>query len=166
MIRILIVGDQTFLCEVLQSWLDIKKDFQVVGYANNGKIAVEQLEFLQPDIVLMDIEMPEMNGLTATKKICNNFPSIKVIVLSANYDINSLNNAFQAGAQGYLLKTNKTEELANTIRLVYKGYNQIQSGLHKQEFHKNALLNHINSKKKLFRIDEPTIIRKQHKISY
>ena len=129
MTRILLVDDQTLICEILQTRLETEKDFQVVGYANNGQTAIQQVERLQPDVILMDIEMPEMNGLTAIKIIKDRFPQIQIIVLSGNNNAAFLAKALTAGAQGYLVKTNKAEDLANTIRLVGEGNNQIEPKL-------------------------------------
>ncbi|MGL5075868.1 MAG: response regulator, partial [Waterburya sp.] len=86
MINILLVDDQALLCEVLKTWLDVEKDLQVVGVAHNGQEAIEQVEKLQPDIVLMDIDMPQMDGLNATKIISQRFPQVKVIFLSGHDD--------------------------------------------------------------------------------
>ena len=129
MTRILLVDDQTLICEILQTRLEAESDFQVVGSANNGQKAIQQVEKLQPDVVLMDIEMPEMNGLSAIKIIKNRFPQTRIIVLSGNNDAAFLASALKAGAQGYLVKTNQVENLANTIRFVHQGNNQIEPTL-------------------------------------
>ncbi|AFZ36650.1 response regulator receiver protein [Stanieria cyanosphaera PCC 7437] len=125
MISILLVDDQALLCEVLKTWLEVEQDFQVVGVAHNGEQALDQVEVLQPDIVLMDIDMPGMNGLSATKIICERFPQVKVIFLSAHDDDNYLGKSLKAGAKGYLLKNTTAEELAHKIRAVY--HNQTPS---------------------------------------
>ncbi|BAU66410.1 two component LuxR family transcriptional regulator [Stanieria sp. NIES-3757] len=119
MISILLVDDQALLCEVLKTWLEVEQDFQVVGVAHNGEQALDQVEILQPDIVLMDIDMPGMNGLSATKIICERFPQVKVIFLSAHDDDNYLGKSLKAGAKAYLLKNTTAEELAHKIRSVY-----------------------------------------------
>lgn len=120
MIRILLVDDQALLCEVLKTWLEVEQDFQVVGVAHNGEEALEKVEILEPDIVLMDIDMPGMNGLSATKIICERFPQVKVIFLSGHDDDNYLGKSLKAGAKGYLLKNTTAEELAHKIRSVYQ----------------------------------------------
>jgi DNA-binding NarL/FixJ family response regulator/multidrug efflux pump subunit AcrA (membrane-fusion protein) len=125
MIRILLVDDLVLLCEVLQTWLEEQDDFWVVGRAHNGLSAIAQVEALNPDVVLMDIEMPQMNGIMATEIISQRFPQTKVIMLSACEDEILLRQSLQAGAQGYLLKTVDTQELANTIRFVKRGCHQI-----------------------------------------
>ena len=129
MTRILLVDDQTLICEILQTRLEAEKDFQIVGYANNGQKAIQQVEKLQPDVILMDIEMPGMNGLTAIKIIKDRFPQTRIIVLSGNNEAALLTKALTAGAQGYLVKTDKAEDLASIIRFVYRGNNQIEPKL-------------------------------------
>ena len=119
MIRILIVDDQELICEILQTSLESQPDIQVVGRANNGEIAVEKANVLRPDIVLMDINMPVMDGLTATEKLSRSLPEVKVIVFSS--DRESLHHdVIKAGAKGYIPKTSKTNEIIEQIRLVYR----------------------------------------------
>jgi DNA-binding NarL/FixJ family response regulator len=125
MIRIFLVDDQRLVCETLKTHLEVDKDFQVVGTANNGEKAIEQIAILKPDIVLIDIEMPGMDGLTATKIICERHPEVKVVVLSAYDDDNYLLKALRAGAKGYLLKNITSQELVNTIRSVHLGQRNI-----------------------------------------
>ena len=81
MITILLVDDQALLCEMLKTWLDVEKDINVLGVAHNGQEAIAKVEQLQPDMVLMDIDMPQMDGLQATKIISQRFPKVKVIFL-------------------------------------------------------------------------------------
>jgi DNA-binding NarL/FixJ family response regulator len=119
MINILLVDDQALLCEVLKTWLDVEADLQVVGVAHNGQEAIRQVEKLKPDIVLMDIDMPQMDGLNATKIICQRFPTVKVIFLSGHDDDSYLGKSLRAGAKGYLLKNTTAEELVLKIRSVY-----------------------------------------------
>jgi YesN/AraC family two-component response regulator len=119
MIRILLVDDQALLCEVLKTWLEVEQDFQVIGVAHNGQEALEKVEMLQPDIVLMDIDMPGMNGLNATEIICERFPQVKVIFLTGHDDDTYLGKSLRGGAKGYLLKNTTAEELAQKIRSVY-----------------------------------------------
>ena len=119
MIKILLVDDQTLLCEVLKTWLDVEQDIQVLGVANDGYKAIEEVEKLQPDIVLMDIDMPQMDGLKATKVISQRFPQVKVIVLSGHDDDVYLGKSLRAGAKAYLLKNTAADELVQKIRSVY-----------------------------------------------
>ena len=119
MIRILLVDDQTLLCEVLKTWLEVEEDFQVIGVAHNGNEALSKIEVLLPDIVLMDIDMPGMNGLNATQIISERYPEVKVIFLSGHDEDDYLGKSLRAGAKGYLLKNTTAEELAGKVRHVY-----------------------------------------------
>ena len=127
MINILLVDDQALLCEVLKTWLDVEKDIQVLGVAHDGQKAIEAVEELQPDIVLMDIDMPQMNGLKATEIISQRFPQVKVIFLSGHDDDVYLGKSLRAGAKGYLLKNTTAEELVQKIRSVYDEVNLLES---------------------------------------
>ena len=129
MIRLLVVDDQSIICKGLKAILQLESDFHVVGTADNGQTAIEQVEALQPDVVLMDVKMPVMDGKTATGIICQQFPNVKVLVLSTFDDDQYITETMKAGAKGYLLKDMPPEELAQAIRLVYKGYNQMGPGL-------------------------------------
>ncbi|MBD2166030.1 response regulator transcription factor [Calothrix membranacea FACHB-236] len=128
-IRLLIVDDQSLIRQGLKAMLEQERDLQVVGDAENGKVALEMVAELQPDVVLMDLRMPEMDGRTATKQIVENFPHIKVLVLSTFDDDTSLAGAMRAGAKGYLLKDMPSSELANAIRFGHYGYTQFGPGL-------------------------------------
>ncbi|HEY9767064.1 MAG TPA: response regulator transcription factor [Coleofasciculaceae cyanobacterium] len=127
MINILLVDDQALLCEVLKTWLDVEQDIQVLGVAHNGQDAIQEVEKLQPDIVLMDINMPQMDGLKATKIISQRFPKVKVIFLSGHDDDAYLGKSLQAGAKGYLLKNTTADELVQKIRSVYNNVNLLES---------------------------------------
>ncbi len=127
MINILLVDDQALLCEVLKTWLDVEKDIQVLGIAHDGQEAIEAVEQLQPDIVLMDIDMPQMDGLEATKIISQRFPQVKVIFLSGHDDEVYLSKSLRAGAKGYLLKNTTAEELVQKIRSVYNNVNLLET---------------------------------------
>jgi DNA-binding NarL/FixJ family response regulator len=120
MIRILLADDQDLLCEILQTSLETEADLQIVGRANNGQVALEKIDRLHPDIVLLDINMPVMDGLTATEKIVHNFPETKVIVLSGSEDELLRANAIHAGAKSYIPKTAKASDIVEQIRLVYR----------------------------------------------
>lgn len=129
MIRILLVDDQAIIREALKVLLEQEQDFEIVGTANNGQAAIEQVDALRPDILLIDILMPGMDGVTATQIICQRFPETKVIVLSGHDDEEYLANALRAGAKGYLLKTTGGQDLASTIRAVQRGHGQLGPGL-------------------------------------
>jgi HlyD family secretion protein len=129
MIRILIVEDQNIIRQGIQALLEPKPKLKVVGTAEDGNSAIEQVGTLMPDLVLMDIEMPEMNGITATQKICQQFPKTKVLVLSSHEDREYVTQALRAGAEGYLLKNTLAEDLEQAIWSVYQGRSQIESRL-------------------------------------
>ena len=129
MINILIVDDQKTIRNILESYLQKESDLKIVGFAVNGKEAIDQISVLQPDVVLMDLEMPIMNGLDATKIIADKFVTTKVLILTIHDNEQDLNRALHNGAKGYLLKTAPGEELINAIRQVNKGYFQLGSEL-------------------------------------
>ena len=128
-IRILLVDDQNLVRQGLQALIKDNLKLELVGYAVNGKDAIEQVGMQQPDIVLIDIEMPQMNGIVATQKICQQFPQTKVIVLSSHEDVEYVIQSLKAGAKGYLLKETLFEDLEKSIELVHHGYSQISSKL-------------------------------------
>ena len=129
MIHLLLVDDQELVCQGLQAMLNLELDIEVVGVANNGQVAIQQVEALQPDVVLMDIRMPIMDGREATRIICQRFPNTKVLVVSTFDEDEYITHSIKAGAKGYLLKDMPVEELAQAIRLVYRGYSQMGPGL-------------------------------------
>jgi DNA-binding NarL/FixJ family response regulator len=129
MIKILIVDDQNFTRQALQAILEAEGDFEVVGKATNGTEAVEYLEQKPVDITLVDLEMPEMSGLTVTKILGKRFPDTKVLILSSHDDKDSINAAVEAGARGYLLKSTSAQEIVDTIRAIQRGYFQLGPGL-------------------------------------
>jgi HlyD family secretion protein len=128
-IRILIVDDQNFVRMMLQYSLESQLDLEVVGTAHSGQDAFDQIEQLHPNIALVDIEMPGLNGLTITRTISEKYAQTKVLVLSSHDDDSYIRDALQAGAKGYLLKDTPPEELAHAIRFVQKGYLQLGPGL-------------------------------------
>ena len=129
MIRLLVADDQNLIRHALQVYLETEKDLEVVGSAQDGQTTLEQIEALNPDVVLLDIEMPGMSGLSTTQIICQKFPETKVLVLSSHDDEYYINEALKMGAKGYLLKNTAAEDLANVIRSVHKGYFQLGPGL-------------------------------------
>ena len=129
MIQLLLVDDQELVCQGLQAMLNLESDIEVVGVANNGQVAIQRVEALQPDVILMDIRMPIMDGREATRIICQRFPDTKVLVVSTFDEDDYITHAIKAGAKGYLLKDMPVEELAQAIRLVDRGYTQMGPGL-------------------------------------
>ncbi|NJO43916.1 MAG: response regulator transcription factor [Cyanobacteria bacterium CRU_2_1] len=129
MIRVLLVDDQSLIRQGLNALLEIEPDLQIVGEAENGQMAIEQVKALQPDVVLMDLRMPVMDGVAATRAISQQFPKIKVLVLTTFDTDEYVAEALRQGAIGYLLKDTPSEELANAIRAVHKGYSQFSPGI-------------------------------------
>jgi two-component system response regulator NreC len=123
-IKILLVDDQNIMLDGLQSLLERDSDFQVVGRANNGVQALAQTESLKPDIVLMDISMPEMDGIEATKAIkeTRKTKDVKVLVLSMYALKDFVNELLEAGASGYVLKNTSREELREALLTVASGH--------------------------------------------
>ncbi|AKL83323.1 YfiK [Bacillus atrophaeus UCMB-5137] len=128
-IRLCIVDDHSFIRESLYTILDEQKDLQVVGMAEDGEQAVELCGRLNPDLVLMDLEMPNQDGIRATKIIKGKWPDIRVLILSTFQDIERAKEIIRSGADGYLLKSIESRELAESIRLVYRGATMIDQDL-------------------------------------
>jgi DNA-binding NarL/FixJ family response regulator len=129
MIRLLLVDDQSLVRDGIKAMLGVESDLQIVGTADNGETAIKQVEALQPDVVLMDVRMPVMDGRKATQIISERFPDIKVLVLSTFDNDQYITEAIGVGAKGYLLKDMPSEELAWAIRFVHRGYTQLAPGL-------------------------------------
>jgi DNA-binding NarL/FixJ family response regulator len=129
MIRLILVDDQSLIRRGLRALLSTDPDLEVIGEGENGQEGIDLVANLQPDIVLMDIRMPIVDGVVATREICQRFPQAKVLVLTTFDDTEYVSQALQAGASGYLLKDTPFEELTQAIQFVYKGYTQIGPGL-------------------------------------
>jgi DNA-binding NarL/FixJ family response regulator len=128
-IKILVVDDQNFTRQALQVILETEPDFEVVAKATSGIEAIKYLEQTKIDITIVDLEMPEMNGLTLTKILGQRFPETKAVILSSHDDEDNINSAVEAGARGYLLKNTSAQEIVDTIRAVQRGYFQLGPGL-------------------------------------
>jgi DNA-binding NarL/FixJ family response regulator len=115
-IRLLIVDDHLLAREGVKEILEGQKEFEIVGEASNGLQAIEKTKELMPDLVLMDISMPKMNGFDATKEIKNFFPNVKIVMMTVSYDITDWFEALKRGAQGYLLKNLNTEDMLNGLK--------------------------------------------------
>lgn len=129
MIRLLLVDDQSLVCQGLAAMLSMEEDLEILGTASNGQTAIDLVAKQQPDVVLIDVRMPFMDGREATRIIVQQFPKVKVLVLSTFDDDQYITDAIQAGAKGYLLKDMPCEELTQAIRLVHSGYTQLGPGL-------------------------------------
>ena len=125
-IRVLLAEDQTLMRQGLRTILDLNDGFAVVGEAENGQQALERALALRPDIVLMDVQMPEMNGVEATGQITQALPATRVIILTTfDYD-EYIFDAMKAGARGYVLKDIPAADLLDTIRRVHAGESIVQ----------------------------------------
>lgn len=129
MIRLLLVDDQSLIRRGLKALLKLESAVQIVGEADHGQAAIDQIPILQPDVVLMDVRMPIMDGVAATREITRQFSGVKVLVLTTFDDTEYVTQALQYGASGYLLKDTPVEELVQAIQLVQKGYTQLAPGL-------------------------------------
>jgi DNA-binding NarL/FixJ family response regulator len=125
MIKILICDDQEIVCEGLQRILEAEPDFLVVGIVHDGQEALEAAEKLLPDLVLMDLKMPVMNGIQATRKLRERFPKIQILVLTTYADDEWLFDAIRSGAAGYLLKDRPRTELIAAIKGTIAGNSYI-----------------------------------------
>ncbi len=132
-IRVLVVDDQKMMRAIFKDYASSADDIVVVGTAHNGRQGVEQAFSLDPDVVLMDIEMPQMDGIAATRMLLGRKSKAKVLVVSTSYDDRYLAQALRNGASGYLLKTTTPEELVSAIRGVHEGSLQFGSGVLQRE---------------------------------
>ncbi|MBE9001692.1 response regulator transcription factor [Nostoc sp. LEGE 12447] len=132
MIKVLLVDDQGLIRQGLRALLELESDLEIVAEAENGEQAINLVAEFQPDVVLLDIRMPIMDGVAATKEIQKRFPKTKILVLTTFDDDEYVSAALQNGAMGYLLKDTPSEELAVAIRAVYKGYTQLGPGIVKK----------------------------------
>lgn len=115
-IRILIADDQPLMRDGLKTVIDLEKDFEVVGTARNGREAIHMADSLEPDIILMDIRMPELDGVESIKAIKERHPAVKVLMLTTFNDDEYILQALAAGASGYLLKDIEVDSLLESIR--------------------------------------------------
>jgi DNA-binding NarL/FixJ family response regulator len=125
MINLLIVDDQDLFRRGLATLLDLEEDLCVVGQAENGQAAWELAQQLQPDVILMDVRMPICNGVEATQKIHQQYPWIRILMLTTFDEDDYIWQSLQAGALGYLLKSTPSEQLATAIRSLQQGYSQL-----------------------------------------
>ena len=134
-IRILLADDHKIVRDGLRSLLEKDFELKVVGEAHNGQIAVDLTHELVPDVVVMDIGMPVMNGIEATEQIIKNQPNAKIICLSMHSDHRFVSNMLGAGASGYLLKDCAFDELVNAIHAVFTGQVYMGPGTAGSEIH-------------------------------
>ena len=136
-IRLLLVDDQVLFVESLQRVITARaKDIRVVGIAFNGREALELVERERPDVVLMDIKMPQMDGVKATQEIHARYPATKIMILTTFDDEEFVLEALQRGAKGYLLKNIPPEEVITSIRALNSGVDQISPSVATELVHK------------------------------
>jgi len=120
-IRVLLADDHAILRAGLRSLLNAEPDLEVVGEAANGREALQQVERLRPDVVVMDLTMPDMNGLEATQKIAQNYLDTKVLVLTMHAEEQYVLEILEAGGEGFVLKSAADNDLIDAIRQVSQG---------------------------------------------
>jgi len=128
-IRILIVDDHRIVHQALSEMISFVDDFELVGQGSNGEEAVALCAEVNPHVVLMDVVMPVMDGVEATKKILEQQPNTRILALSSFQDDSSVHTMLRSGALGYVLKDTSVDELENIIRTVYEGKAVISSNL-------------------------------------
>jgi len=126
-IRVLTVDDHPLVCQGIAGLVGTQPDMDLVGQASNGREAIQQFRMHRPDITLMDLQMPEMNGVDALIAIRNEFPDAKIIVLTTYAGDAQILRALKAGAQAYLLKNTLHKELLDTIRAVHAGKKRLSA---------------------------------------
>ena len=120
-ITVFIADDHPLIRDGLRSLLAAHANIEIVGTAADGRTALREVQRLRPDVVLMDITMPELNGIEATRQLAERCPSVKVVILSVHATVEHYYQAARAGARGYLLKESAAEEVAAAIRAVHVG---------------------------------------------
>ena len=121
MIKVLLVDDHEMGRLGVSAYLSVQEDIEVIAQAENGKIGVEKALELKPDIILMDLVMPVMDGIEATKEILSKWKEAKIIIVTSFIDDEKVYPAISAGAKSYLLKTSSASEIAQAIRDTYRG---------------------------------------------
>ncbi|MES1041383.1 MULTISPECIES: response regulator transcription factor [Peribacillus] len=126
MIKVLFVDDHEMVRIGVSAYLSAQSDIEVIGEADNGLKAVELAMELRPDIILMDLVMPEMDGIEATKRIIEKWPEAKIIIVTSFLDDEKVYPALEAGATSYMLKTSKASEIARAVRSTFQGQSVLE----------------------------------------
>ncbi|MBZ2020618.1 response regulator transcription factor [Streptococcus sanguinis] len=138
--KILLVDDHQMVRLGLKSYLELQEDIAEVSEAVNGKEGVEQALAEHPDVIIMDIVMPEMNGIEATLAILKEWPEAKILILTSYLDNEKIYPVLDAGAHGYMLKTSSAEEILRAVKKVAKGEFAIETEVSKKvEYHRNHI---------------------------
>lgn len=119
--RVLLAEDHEIVREGIAALVNMQSDMEIVGEASDGHTAIAKAQSLQPDIIVMDVSMPGMNGLRATEKLIKYFPEIKILALTRHTDIGYIQQLLRAGASGYVLKQSQSSDLIRAIRIVAAG---------------------------------------------
>lgn len=144
-IKILLADDHQMFLDGLTSLLSQLKDVEIVGAVNDGSMVIEQLQDKKPDLVILDMNMPVLNGLETTKKIKKSYPQVRVLGLTMDNDLDSITGMLEAGASGYILKNTGKAELELAIHQVMAGRHYLSQSISTQ-LAQNLLLN-LNQKK-------------------
>ncbi|MEP6066498.1 MAG: response regulator transcription factor, partial [Paracoccaceae bacterium] len=128
LIRVLIADDHPMVAQGIQSVLEEHDELEVVGVVHNGRSVIDQLHKLRPDVILMDLNMPEVNGLSATEMVLERCPDIKVLILTMHDNPEYISSALSHGAKGYILKDVPTEEIKKAIDAVMRGEQYLCTG--------------------------------------
>lgn len=171
MIRILLVDDQFLILETIKAILKDEPEIEIVGTAQDGQIAISQVKKLRPDILLMDIEMPKMNGITATKYICKYVPDTKIIVMTSHSNQDYIAEALLAGASGYLLKNSLIKDLKQAIYSFGISYSDTKAKLLTKAVRKNYQTNVLKYQQRIIylkkyrkNIYKPTVKQKKQQL--
>ena len=156
MIRILIVDDQKTIRESIKVLLEKVPEFTVIGTANNGLEAIVQVAKLNPDVVLIDVEMPELDGLKATEIISQSHEKVKILILTIHDRVDLIAQALSLGAAGYLLKNMSSQQIIKAIRFAFQGYTEIKPSIDAKANPKNFVSNETVAKVSLLESKKPT----------
>ncbi|EGP65962.1 response regulator receiver domain protein [Streptococcus sp. oral taxon 056 str. F0418] len=138
--KILLVDDHEMVRLGLKSYLDLQADVDVVAESADGRAGVEKALELRPDVIVMDIVMPEMNGIEATLAILKEWPEAQILILTSYLDNEKIYPVLDAGAKGYMLKTSSADEILQAIRKVAKGEIAIETEVSKKvQYHRNHI---------------------------
>ena len=137
-IRVMLADDHPLVLDGIIARIDGEENIQVVGKASNGTELINQLDACKPDVVLLDLNMPVMNGFEATQAIRAGYPDIRILILSMHAKREYIMQLMQAGASGYVLKDVSSDELINAIKTVYQGNTHFSSGAAESLFGNNA----------------------------
>ncbi|MEP6021122.1 MAG: response regulator transcription factor [Paracoccaceae bacterium] len=127
-IRVMIADDHPMVAQGIQSVLEEHEELEVVGVVQNGRSVIDQLHTLQPDVILMDLNMPDVNGLSATEMVLEQRPETRVLILTMHDNPEYISSALSHGAKGYILKDVPTEEIKHAIDAVMRGEQYLCTG--------------------------------------